>query len=299
MSLSPSFGTRSDQQPDNRIALFIDHESLRRSYARIEDSPPEPTELARAAVRFARSLGRVAVARAYDDWSGDHTGPHAFRDAGVEPRLVIAARGPASLLAMGLDAVSHLHSTGRADVVVLIAGDAVLAELTLRIREHSRRVVVIAPDAELDSGIATGAHETLTLDELLQPGEAAPHEGHGRTPRASSSSHAAVAGAPDFDGDGYDWVRFIRLVSWLEDRLPFVGVGYLIKKAMNYENVGTTDVRVKQAIFQHAQERGLVEVYYKENIEEAGDPVAACRLLRDSEDVTAALELLEQEDDGY
>ncbi len=279
------------------VALFIDNEGLRRSLSREAEPLPDPRELAHAAARKAAGLGRVVVARAYDDWSSDHTGPHAFRDAGIEPRLVVSGHGPSALLALSLEAMEHCCSHRGADVVLVMAGDPLLSELTARLRARAR-VVVIGPDIELDNGISAGAHLFLTLDELLSGAD--PPDAFGtpteHMPNTDSSSSGSVAPEP-FDAETYDWVRFVKLVSWLEERLPFVGVGYLIKKAMNRENSGATDNRDKQAIFQAAQDRGLVEVYYKDNIEQSGDPVAACQLLRDDPDVIRILDQLEQEDD--
>jgi len=279
------------------VALFVDYEGLRKSLSRHDEHLPDPREVAHAMARKAAALGRVVVARAYDDWSDDLAAPHAFRDAGIEPRLVVSRRGPTALLALGFDAVEHWCSHGRADVALVVAGDALVAELTIRLRARTR-VVIIGPDTELENGISAGAHQFLTFDELMQGldrpgGLAIPTDRLSHTDSRGTGPHNHTT----FDPDTYDWPQFVKLVHWLEERLPFVGVGYLIKKAMNAENAGTTDNREKQAIFQQAQDLGLVEVYYKDNIEQSGDPVAACRLLRDNPQVAQILADLRLEDD--
>lgn len=287
----------SGSDSESTVALFIDYEGLRRTLTREAEPLPDPRELAHAAARKAAGLGRVVLARAYDDWSDDHAGPHAFREAGIEPRLVVAGRGAGALYALGLEAVEHCCSHQGADVVLVVAGEALVSELTLRLR-HRARVVIVGPDTELEDGISTGAHQFSTLDELLRGVDRI--DGFGRPTERMSRSDSRPSGSGDydtFDAETYDWSRFVKLVSWLEERLPFVGVGYLIKKAMNRENVGTTDNREKQAMFQAAQDRGLVEVYYKDNIEQNGDPVAACQLLRDSVEVDQILLALEDEED--
>lgn len=290
----------SSLDPDPTVALFIDYGGLRRSFSQREEQLPDPRELAHAAARKAAAMGRLVVARAYDDWSDNHAGPHAFRDAGIEPRLVVTRPGgaPTALLALGLEAVKHFCTDESAEVALVVAGSAQVAELTLRLRAQAR-VVIVGPDTELEDGISAGAHQFFTLDELL--GQVDQRDSYA-IPSVPLSADASQSSGPydrvAFDPDSYDWPRFVKLVSWLEDRLPFVGVGYLIRKAMNTENVGTMDNREKQAIFQHAQDRGLVEVYYKDNIEQNGDPVAACQLPRDNPAVAQILADLAQQDAG-
>jgi hypothetical protein len=258
---------------ENHLALFMDHEGLRRALSRHHLPLPAAAELARAAVRFCQDLGHLVVARVYDDWSAHQAEPQAFRDQHLEPRLVLSMAGPGALLCLALDAVAYAQSPRAAAQLVLCSGEPTLSHVTLRLRELGQRVLVIAPAALAESGIAVGAHRFVPLEDMLR---------------------LAGGDAPDkeWNADDYDFGRFVRLVAWLEERLPFVGVGYLIKKAMNHENVGVHDVKTKQAIFQTAQDLGLVEVYYKDNKDEAGDPVAACRLLREHPQVVKTLEEL-------
>jgi len=284
-------------RPQPTVALFIDYEGLLRSLTRQADQLPDPHELAAAAARQAAALGRLVVARAYDDWTGDHEGPLAFRDAGIEPRLVVTRRGPSALMVLGLEAVKHCCSAKGADVTMVVTGDALVAELTIRLRSQTR-VVLVGPDTELENGISAGAHLFITLDDLLR-GVDQPNDLWASVdqPSGADSQTSGSPGHETFDPDTYDWSRFVKLVSWLEERLPFVGVGYLIKKAMNAENSGAMDNREKQAIFQHAQDLGLVEVFYKDNIEQSGDPVAACRLPPDNPEVAQILADLAAADD--
>jgi hypothetical protein len=261
------------------LSVFIDHEGLRRSLARLKLPLPPATDLARGLVRFASELGDLAACRAYDDWTAHQADPYAFRGQQVEPILVLPVGNAAALVAMTAAAMAHASSPHGSHVYVLVSGEPAVSQLARALRDRGRSVIVIGPAALTDSGIAAGATRFVRLEDVLGAGPAA-------------------AAPSEWTGDDFDWRRFVTLVAWLELRLPFVGVGYLIKKAMTYENVGTSDPRIKQAIFQKAQERGLVEVYYKENIDEDADPVAACRLIRTQPLVAEVLREEELEDPG-
>lgn len=266
------------------VCVLFDHDGLRRALARAQKAPPDAGEVAAALVRLAASRGRLSLGAAYADWSAPQADAQAVQERGLEPVVVSPGLPGASTAALAFDAAAHVTRAPEGTHVILAGGDAVLGLLARRLRAEHAHVTLVGPASLAEHGAAAGAHAFLTLEALLR-GEAG----------APAHASAPAPGGSVFDPETYDWRRLLRLVAWLERRLPFVGVGYLIKKAMNPDNVGAGDPRAKQQIFQEAQDRGFVEVYYKENIEEDADPVAACRLVRGEPLVEAVLADLEEE----
>ncbi len=277
------------------VALFVDVDGLQRALQRSHQSLPSPSELGEALVRLCRDRGQLTLARAYADWTSPQADPRAIQEKGLEPVLVLPSLPGSTLAALAYDVAQHACAESVDGEVVLVGGDAGLGQVARRVRGRRQWVTLVTPEPLAETGLSASAHELVSLDSLLWD-DASPAE-RGADPEWNPD------GEDDEDGNGdgrleledFDWHRFVRLVAWLEQRLPFVGVGYLIKKAMTPENVGTADPRDKQAIFQQAEELGLVEVYYKDNIDEQGDPVAACRLQPDHELVSEVLEMLDAE----
>jgi hypothetical protein len=278
------------------VALFVDVDGLQRALQRSHQHLPSPADLGEALVRHCRDRGQLTVARAYGDWTTPQADPRAIQEQGLEPVLVMPSLPGATLAALAFDVAQHVFADSVDGEVVLVGGDAGLGQVARRARGRRQWVTLVTPQTLAQTGLATSAHELVSLDDLLQGEGASPTRGASGTELASDyGSSGGGDGNGRLELEDFDWSRFVRLVAWLEQRLPFVGVGYLIKKAMTPENVGTADPRDKQAIFQQAEEMGLVEVYYKENIDEQGDPVAACRLQPDHELVSEVLETLEAE----
>ncbi len=86
----------------------------------------------------------------------------------------------------------------------------------------------------------------------------------------------------DSDFSDYDWGGFISLVDELEQRLPFVGVRYLVNKVLAPHNCGISDPHIKRDLINEAVDEGMIEMYTVGNVNERTDPVTACRLDREN-----------------
>jgi hypothetical protein len=117
----------------------------------------------------------------------------------------------------------------------------------------------------------------------------------------STGSTAVDAGTIGSAGaavvDEQDISALILLVHRLEDRLDFVGVGYLIGKAMAQNSVGPEDSRLRRLLFNRLADDGIVEVYKMDNKDAGADPVSACRLNYDHARVKEVL--ARDEDDDF
>lgn len=268
MSANPSSRTR--------VGLFIDLENVRRSLDAAAYRTIDAPDLGARIYSFASTRGRVVVANVYADWSAPRAlNPRDFRRQQLEPRFVLrrdAAERPADLT-MALDVMESLFASYQVDEYVLVTGDADCLELIQRLRKHDRSVVLSSVRSATAQELIRAADHFVPLEDvLLLP----PASGVG----AESSSPQALSNAQSVF-DEQDVSALILLINRLEERLDFVGVGYLIGKAMGHNAVGPEDIRLRRMLFNKLADEGIVEVYKLDNKEAGADPVSACRLNHD------------------
>jgi hypothetical protein len=162
---------------------------------------------------------------------------------------------------MALDVMESLLDGPPLDTYVLATNDEDFQEVVLRLKRTGRRVVVAGLEAIASPELMGGSDQFVPLEELL----------------------GLKAGQPvkRIDFSMYDWAPFIQLMDEIEAKMPFVGLGWLVKKKLNAENSGTESSHERQQLLDQAVEEGVVVLHKVENIAEAGDPVTACKLNRD------------------
>ena len=310
----------SDPRAD--VALLVDFTDLRNSLcpeARegSTDAPaehPSATEVARHLVRFASQVGRVALARAYADWSrcSDLCGEIATYN--LEPVLVpgTADGEDRSHVRLVVDALEALYTGDEPDAFVLVTGDATLLPLVQKLRADGSEVVILGPSHAVPQELRNSADRYYALEDVLDGVEATPARprtwrigrtgsaaqgdgearartgGNGAEPRRERPQHPTpVRSETEFDT--YDWEPFIRLIDELEHRLPFVGVRYLVNKVLGGHNCGVEDPRLKRDLINRAVDEEMIEMYPVANLGDRADPVTACRLNRISVQIVSIL----------
>lgn len=266
-----------------------------------------PGEVARALVRYAGQVGRVTLARAYADWSRLGGAAREMTAARLSPVLVPAtpAGEDRSHLQLTVDALQALFAGDEPEAFLLVTSDATLLPLVQALRADGSEVTVISCAASADEELRQEADRFLTVEEVLggavgQPAPArdrsaaeAPAPARGgwgeRPPRPGRAAHPTPVLGPEVDFAAYDWAPFVRLIDELEQRLPFVGVRYLVNKVLAQHNCGTDDPRLKREILNRAQDEGLLEMFPVGNVGDRSDPVTACRLDREHAAVLAVL----------
>lgn len=299
--------------PKAHIALLVDFANVRMGLTATaqeatEGAPTPPTtrELARALLRYASGLGRVSVARAYADWSRVPRLAQQLTATRVEPVLVPATEEgeDRSHIRLVVDAMEVLYAGDEPDAFILASSDPTLLPLVQALRSDGSEVIVIAGESALDSPWMEAADRRVALEAVLDdtvadedaepveprawrtegPGDRTSRRDSGREGRASRSRERGWAGVQsgrDVDFDAYAWEPFIGLIDELEERLPFVGVRYLVNKVLAPHNCGIADPRLKRDLMNRAVEDGLVEMYSVGNVDHRADPVTACRLNRE------------------
>jgi len=245
------------------VGLFIDFENLTRSLQARHHEELDAGALGARLYDLAGSRGRVLISRAYGDWTAHGGAARDLRRNRVEPILVLPKESGDSRAGMelALDVHTTLFEGPPLGLYVLVSGDTDLHPLLLRLREAGCEVVLASTREAAGRELVQGAESVAWLDDLLDL-----QSGREEEP---------------LDVESYNWGPFVRLLDVLEGNLEFIGLNYLIRRVLDRGNCGYSDMRRKQEVVNAAQGMGIIDVYQVENKEQAGDPVSACRLVRD------------------
>jgi hypothetical protein len=277
---------------DRRSVAYVDLEAVRGA---LEAAGATPVQFAGKLAAFAKGHGRLLSAYFYGDVDPEEA--KELRRLGGEARAT-AEDGEGSApesIALALDAAEALAAGPQVDTVVLVTDDAQLAELVRRLRRQGRFVVMITPQALVAGEPARTADRVVTVEALLAGTAGAEPLAAAEPPRARLAEREpappprARAPAAPLDLETYDWTRLVVLLRDLEAKMPFVGMRWLKNKVLGPHNVGVAGIGEKQLLLNRAVEEGLVETYRVGNRDEAGEPVTACRLLREHAKVVAIL----------
>lgn len=282
----------SNSSPRTRVGLFIDLENIRHSLEAAGFRPIDGPDLGARIYSFASTRGRVVVARAYGDWTQPRSfSPRDFRRQQIEPKFVMCRdTGPPPVnVTMSLDVQETLFGTYEVDEYILVSGDGAFGEVLQRLHRFDRDVVVCGIRSAAAQELIRAADHFVPLEDVLLLPPASP------TPREPFSQTFQSPGTDAYDE--HDVTALILLISRLEERLDFVGVGYLIGKAMGHNAVGPEDIRLRRTLFNRLADEGIVEVYKLDNKEIGADPVSACRLDRSHPRVVEVLATSDDSDD--
>ena len=317
----PADGWPAPSGSDTHVAESSDEAASERG-ASGRGTAPTLTQVARALARFAEGGGRVGTSRAYADWSRDPDGPAVLTGTPLEPILVPATEEgeDRSHIRLVVDAVDALHGGDDPDAIVLVSDDPTLVPLVRASRAKGSQVIVVTPMGSAQE-LATEADLTVPLVDVVRGGVLEPvrlrparaararpaarereerREGSRseRRPARRERRHVPLFDAgpgeePDFSG--YEWTGFVRLIDELEERLPFVGVRYLVNKVLAPHNCAIADPRLKRDLINEAVDQGIIELYTVGNLDQRLDPVTACRLDRNNPTVGDILDAREAE----
>ena len=294
------------------VALLVDFANLRQQLAP-EDAPateaPAGGDIARALVAYASGVGRVGLAHAYADWSREPELSRQLNGTRLSPVLVPATEDgeDRSHIRLAVDAMSALYGGDEPDAFVLVTSDLSLVPLVQALRSDGSEVIVVASNTTPIDELKAEADHVEAFEDVMAgktgdalvlrpsrdraaaaaPVRAAAAPAAGREERAPRDAQRTLLTESDFEG--YDWTSFVKLIDELEERLPFVGVRYLVNKVLGPHNCGIDDPRIKRDLMNEAVDEGLIEMYTVGNVNERTDPVTACRLDRENEVVQAIL----------
>ena len=273
---------------DRKSLVYIDIEAARST---VDASGSTLGAFAGAVLGFAKGHGRVLSATAYGDIDGETS--RELKRLGCESRLTNEdgdGSSPESI-SLVLDAMEALCRGPAVDAVTIVTDDAQVVELVRRLRKQGRYVVVLAPGALADAEPARSADRAVSIEAVLA-GEvvAEPVVADSGWSGSREALRVRPPSGQTLDFATYDWARLILLMRDLEAKMPFVGMRWLKNKVIGPHNVGAVTIADKQLLLNKAVEEGLLETYRVGNRDESGDPVTACRLLRESPRVKDVLD---------
>ncbi len=291
------------------VALLVDFANLRQQLALAEgatDAAPEARAIARALVSYAGGVGRVGVARAYADWSREPEVSRQLNGTRLSPVLVPATEDgeDRSHIRLAVDAMEILYNGDDPDAFVLVSSDASLVPLVQALRADGSEVIVVAAGstpieelraeadhfAVLEDVLGGAVGDALVLRPVRDRGERGSREDLKPMGQAGEGKKPALPPLlNESNFENYDWSGFVELIDELEQRLPFVGVRYLVNKVLGPHNCGIQDPRIKRDLINEAVDEGLIEMYTVGNVNERTDPVTACRLDRHNDVVLGYL----------
>lgn len=322
-----SLAESASQQAEAKEASSQDGAGRNGSEGEVNSQTHTTREVARSLVAYADSLGRLGASRAYADWSRVPKLARQFNGTGLTPVLVPATEqgDDRSHIRLAVDAMDCVMGADHPDALVLVSNDATLVPLVESVRSRGCEVYIVGGEGAGADELKEEADAFIPLLAVLdgERGSAVrprPITVHERAPRSDAAPRGNAAGSggprggqrasqgpqrevrddrrersyqgplitePDFHD--YEWDAFVRLIDELEQRLPFVGVRYLVNKVLAPHNCGVADPRLKRDLINEAVDEGIIEMYSVGNVDDRTDPVTACRLDRHNDIVVEVL----------
>jgi uncharacterized protein (TIGR00288 family) len=183
--------------PEERLALFIDHENVAIG-ARDIGFRFDPAPLLEALAE----RGRLITRRAYADWNLFRDDRRGMVDANVElieiPQRSDSVRKNAADIQMAVDAMELALTRDFVSTFVIVSGDSDFTPLVSKLRELNKRVIGVGMKGSTSAMLPSACDEFLFYDRL----EGAPRrEGrggpsHGRPKKAAGAKKATPPKEP-------------------------------------------------------------------------------------------------------
>jgi hypothetical protein len=179
---------------------------------------------------------------------------------------------------LNLDLMFDAHAAsmrGRFDTAILVVGRADYNKLAQRLVHEGASVIMVSNYPREKRILPRHSCIYVPLYTLFGP-----------------SREDAVES--EVDPEELDYASLIRLLATSEDMMPFVAVSYFVKRVMWRLGDEFQEYRLCQKVFQAAKDLGIIEVYERENINNSGNMVSACRLNQEHHLVVEVMEKLEE-----
>jgi uncharacterized protein (TIGR00288 family) len=179
--------------PEERLALFIDHENVAigaRDIGFMFDPAPLLEALA--------ERGRLITRRAYADWNLFRDDRRGMVDANVElieiPQRSDSVRKNAADIQMAVDAMELALTRDFVSTFVIVSGDSDFTPLVSKLRELNKRVIGVGMKGSTSAMLPSACDEFLFYDRLEGAPRRASRGGpsHGRPKKSAGAKKTAT-----------------------------------------------------------------------------------------------------------
>jgi uncharacterized protein (TIGR00288 family) len=155
------------------VALLIDWENIKYSCATCLQSLPDIITLK----KIARKYGKIAVARAYANWTDvQHEGDmQRLSLQNIEP-IYVETRNSASQttvkgsvdIRIACDSIELIFQNSDIDTYVLVSGDGGFSHIVSKLKAYSKSVIAVGIRQTTSSMLATSSSELVFYDDLIK-----------------------------------------------------------------------------------------------------------------------------------
>lgn len=270
----------NDIQQRPKVGVFIDLDGL------LADKDDLQDDLIADRVRtFIKGVGRFCMGTvyySYDIVKTDEFDHRAWNSRGFQK--VLTHEDGFTSNDLNLDLLLDVHATAmrkKMDTLVLVVGTTKYNELVRRVIAEGVAVVLVSNYPR--------EYRTLPKDSCIYVPTYTVFNGE-----REHRDDVVSLEVEEFDPEEFDYSGFIRLLATSESKMPFVGINYFVKRVMWRLGGPFGEVYLCQQLFQAAKEKGIVEVYERENINSSDNMVSACKLDRTNPLVEQVMEELDE-----
>lgn len=170
--------TMQSPRPENRVAVFIDFENIKRAVD--EDFAGERVDFQLMLGEVGRiAEGRIVVKRAYADWGLFRDYRSDLLDSATEPvqTFSLNQRGKNGAdIRMAVDVMEYVLRHHEITHVALVSGDSDFTPLVMKLRELGRMVVGVGVRAHTSNYLARSCDRFVYYDELHSAPMSAPRD---------------------------------------------------------------------------------------------------------------------------
>ena len=241
-----------------KAALFIHVENLMRTLEHGGIAYPDISELPGYMFNFLNQIGEVVYTGAYTDWFASDLDPRILRRQQIEPQAVLSKENGVDRtdLAMSLDIMELIYEHPEIEIFMLVTGDSAFYPLIQKLKKNGKIVFVCGGEKSTGQELMRGATDFVPLEQFAKEQNK----------------------EKDLDFENYNWENFVVLMNSLENKLPYIGIRYLMKRAMNYENVGLNSYQAREELINYAEDNNIITIYDVNKDGYSDETIRACKL---------------------
>ncbi|MCI0651134.1 MAG: NYN domain-containing protein, partial [Planctomycetes bacterium] len=152
---------------EHQLAVFIDLENIAIG---VKDAKLQQMEVSKLFARLVEK-GKIAVKKAYADWSAYSQYKRPFHEAAVElvdiPKKSIGGKNSADIK-MVVDALELSFTKAHLDIFVLVSGDSDFSPLVSKLRENNKHIIGVGVKNSSSDLLIDNCDEFIYYEDLVR-----------------------------------------------------------------------------------------------------------------------------------